>query len=68
MRNNLKGEKEFVESFNKSSETIKYFEKFMRSSISNNDSYGIGYTSIEEGESSKSGEERINKGRKFKPT
>ena len=40
----------------------------MRSPRSNNNKFGVGYTSIEEGESSKSAEERSNKGKKSKPT
>ena len=66
--NDLKREKEFVESFNKPSEDIKYFEHLMISPRSNNDTSGLGYTSIEEGESSKSVEERSNKGKNSKPT
>lgn len=56
LRNELKREKEFIESFNKPSKAIKYFEKLMRSPRSNDDSTGLGYTSTEEVESSKSGE------------
>jgi hypothetical protein len=54
LRNDLKREKEFSESFNKPSEAIKYFEKLLRSPKSNNDIARLGYTSTEEGESSKS--------------
>ena len=68
LRNDLKREKEFAKSFNKPSESIKYFEQLMRSPRSKNDTFGLGYTSIEEGESSKSGEERSNKGKNSKPT
>ena len=64
----LKKEKEFAKSFNKPSEAIKYFEKLMRSPRSNNDTFGLGYTSTEEGELSKSGEERSNKSKNSKPT
>ena len=68
LRNDLKREKEFGKSFNKPSEAIKYFEKLMRSPRSNDDTFGLGYTNIEEGESSKSGKERRNKGKNSKPT
>ena len=40
----------------------------MRSPRSNNDTSRLGYTSTKEGESSKSGEERSNKGKNSKPT
>ena len=40
----------------------------MRSPRSNNDTTGLGYTSTEKGESSKSGEKRNNKGKNYKPT
>ena len=40
----------------------------MRSPRYNNDTFGLGYTSTQEGESSKSGEERSNKGKNSKPT
>ena len=40
----------------------------MRSPRSNNDTSGLGYTSNEEGESTKSVEERSNKGKNSKPT
>ena len=68
MSNDLKREKEFVESFNKPNEAIKYFEQLLRSPRSNNDTYRLGDTSTEEGESSKSVEERSNKGKDSKPT
>ena len=67
-RNNLKREKEIVEHFNKPSEAIKYFEQLMRSPRPNNDTYGLGYTSTKEGESSKNVEEENNKGKNSKPT
>ena len=35
---------------------------------SNNDTSGLGYTSTKEGDSSKSAEERNNKGKNYKPT
>ena len=68
LRNNLKREKKFSINFNKPSEAIKYFEQLMRSPRSNSDSSRLGYTSIEEGELPKSGEERSNKGKNSKPT
>ena len=40
----------------------------MRSPRSNNDTSRLGYTSTEEGESSKSAKERSNKGKNSKPT
>lgn len=49
LSSDLKREKEFVESFNKPSESIKYFEKLMRSPRSNNDTSILGYTSTKEG-------------------
>ena len=61
-------EKEFAKSFSKPNEAIKYFEQLTRSPRSNNDTSRLGYTSTEEGESSKSGEERSNKGKNSKPT
>ena len=68
LKSDLKIEKEFNESFNKPNEAIKYFEKLLRSPISNNDTSGLGFTSTKEGESSKSVEERNNKGKNSKPT
>ena len=68
LQNDLKREKEFAESFNKPSEAIKYFEKLMRSPKSNNDTFGLRYTSTEEGESSKSAKKRNIKGKDSKPT
>ena len=58
LQNDLRREKEIVESFNKSSEVIKNFEQLLKSPISNN----------EEGESSKTIEERNNKGKNTKTT
>ena len=66
IRNDLKREKEFPKSFNKPNEAIKYFEKFMRSPRSNNDTTRLGYTITEEGESSKSGEQRNKKKKELK--
>ena len=40
----------------------------MRSHKSNSDITRLGYTSTEEGEPSKSGEKRRNKGKNYKPT
>ena len=40
----------------------------MRSPRSNNDTTRLGYTSTEEGESSKSGEYKRKKGKNYKPT
>ena len=68
MQSDLKREIEFAESFNKPNEAIKYFEQLSRSHRSTNDTSRLGYTSIEEGESSKSAEERNNKGKNYKPT
>ena len=53
---------------NKSSEAIKYFEQLMKSPRKNNDTLGLGYTSTEEGETSKSAEQRSDKGKDSKPT
>ena len=68
MRNDLKREKEFTKRLNKQNEAIKYFEQLMRFPRSNNDTSRLGYTSTKEGESSKSVEERSNKGKNSKPT
>ena len=67
-QNDLKREKEFVESFNKPNEAIKYFEKLLKSPRSSNDTLGLGYTNTEEGESSKTTEERSDKGKNTKST
>ena len=68
MQNDLKREKEFAESFNKPNEAIKYFEQLLKSPRSNNDTSRLGYTSTEEGESSKSARERNKKGKNSKHT
>ena len=68
LQSDLEREKEFRKSFNKPNEAIKYFEQLLRSSRSNNDTSGLGYISTEERESSKSVEERNNKGTNYKPT
>ena len=59
----LKRENESSKSFNKPNEAIKYFKQLLRSPRSNNDTSRLGYTSTEEGESSKSAKERNNKGK-----
>ena len=64
----MRREKEIAERFNKSSEAIKNFEQFLKSPRSSNDTSGLGFTNIEEGESSKSAEERSDKGKNTKPT
>ena len=56
LQNELKREREIVENFNKSSEAIKHFEQMLKSPRSNNDTSGLGFTSTEEGETSKSAE------------
>ena len=68
LQNDLKMEKESTETFNKLNEAIKYFEQLLRFLRSSNDTSGLGYTSIEEGESSKSTEEGNKKGKNSKPT
>ena len=47
--------------------SIKYFEKLLKSPRSSNDTSRLGYSSTKEGESSKTTEERINKGKNNKP-
>ena len=64
----LKREKEIAESFNKSSEAIKHFEQLLKSPKSSNDTSRLGFTSTEEGETSKSVEQRSDKGKNSKPT
>ena len=68
LQNGLRREREITKSFNKPNEAIKYFEKLLNSPRSSNDTSGLGYTSIEEGESSKTTEERSDKGKNSKPT
>ena len=68
MQNELKREKEFIESLNKPDEAIKYFKQLWKSPRSNRDNSGLGYTSTKEGESSKATKERNNKGKNSKPT
>ena len=64
----MRKEKEIAESFNKSSEAIKHFEKILKSTRYSNNTLGLGFTSTKEGESSKSAEERSEKGKNTKPT
>ena len=68
LQNDLRREREISESYNKPNEAIKYFEQLLKSPRSTNDTSGLGYTSTEEGESSKSAEERGNKTKNVKPT
>ena len=67
-KNDLRREREIVESFNKPNEAIKYFAQLLKSPRPKNDTAGIGYTSTKEGESSKVVEERNKKGKNSKPT
>ena len=64
----MRREREILESFNKLSEAIKHFEQLLKSPRSNNDTFVLGFTSTEEGESSKGAEERSDKGKNTKPT
>ena len=68
LQNELKREKEFADSFNKPSEAIRYFEQLLKSPKSTRDTTVLGYTSNEEGESSKATKERSIKGKNSKPT
>ena len=68
LQNDLRREREIAENFNKPNEAIKYFEQLLKSPRSKNDTSGLGYTSIEEGESSKVDGERNDKGKNSKPT
>ena len=68
LQNDLKREKEFAKSFNKPNEAIKYFEQLLKSPRPSRDTIGMGYISSEERESSKTTEERNNKGKNSKPT
>ena len=68
MQNELKREREIAENFKKSSEAIKHFEQLLKSPGPNNDTLGLGFTSIKVGETSKSVEERSDKGNNSKPT
>ncbi|WP_276192566.1 hypothetical protein [Enterobacter hormaechei] len=68
MQNLLNKEKEIAENLNKSSEAIKYFEQLMKFPRFAHDTSGLGYNSTEVGESSKSAEQRSDKGKDSKPT
>ena len=68
LQNDLKREKEFAESFNKPNEVIKYFKQLLKSLKSSRDTVGLGYTSNEEGESSKTAKERNIKSKNSRPT
>ena len=68
LENDLRREKDITERFKKSSEAIKHFEQLLKSPRSNNGTSGLGFTSTEEGESSKSAEERSEKGKNTKPS
>ena len=68
LKNDLRREEEIAERFNKSSEAIKHFEQLLKLPRSNNDTLGLGFTNIEEGESSKSAKERSEKDKNTKPT
>ncbi len=47
---------------------IKYFVQLLKSPRASNDTSGLGYISIKQGESSKAAEERSKKGKNPKPT
>ena len=68
IQNDLRREREIAKSFNKPNEAIKYFKKVLKYLRSNNDTSGLGYTSTEEGESSKTTKEMNDKGKNSKPT
>ena len=68
LQNDLRREKEISKGFKKPNEAIKYFEQLLKSPRSSNDTSGLGYTNTKEGESSKTTEERNNKGKNTKPT
>ena len=68
LQNELKREKEYANNINKPIEAIRYFEQLLESPKSSRDIAGLGYTSNEEGESSKAIEERSIKGKNSKPT
>ena len=67
LQNDLRREGEIVESFNKPNEAIKYFEQLLKSPRSSNDTLGQGYTITKDKESSKTIEERNDKGKNSKP-
>ena len=65
LKSKLRSKKKVIERMNKPSEVVKYFKDLMRSPRGMNDTNGLGYNStIEKGESSKSGEHNA----KGKPT
>ena len=68
LQNELKREKEFADSFNKPNEAIKYLDQILKSPRSSRDTTRLGYISNEEGESSKTVEERSIKCKNSKPT
>ena len=49
LQNDLRREREIIESFNKPNEAIKYFEKLLKSPRSTNDTTRLGFTNNEEG-------------------
>ena len=64
LKNELRSKKDFIERMNKTSEVVKYFEDLMRSPRGMNDTTRLGYNSTtKKGESSKSGEQRNEKGK-----
>ena len=68
LHNDLRREKEISKKFNKPIEAIKYVEQLLKSPRSTHDMSGLGYNSTEVGESSKSAEQRSDKGKDVKPT
>ena len=68
LQNELKREKELAENYNTSSEAIKHFEQLLKSPRSNNDTSRLGFTNTKEGETSKSVEQRSDKGKNSKLT
>ena len=68
LHNELKRERETSESLNKSREAIKHFEQLLKSPRSAHDTSGLGYSSTEVGESSKSADQRSDKGKDPKTT
>ena len=68
LQNDLRREKEIEDSFKKSREAINHFEQLLKSPRSSNDTSGLGFTSTEECETSKSVEKRSDMGKNSKPT
>ena len=68
LQNELRRKKDIEESFKKSSKAIKHFEQLLKLPRSNNDTIGLGFTSTEEGETSKNAKKRSEKGKNSKPT